>query len=77
MKYSEIKELSNKELVDLYKEERIRYQKMQFQNAVAPLDQPHKMRIARREIARLLTELNNRRHEAQLKAAMTHQEIEN
>ena len=50
---------------------------MQFQNAVAPLDQPHKLRETRREIARLLTELNNRRHEAQLKAAMNQQEIEN
>ena len=64
-------------MVERYKEERVRYQKMQFQNAVAPLDQPHKLRETRREIARLLTELNNRRHEAQLKAAMNQQEIEN
>jgi len=77
MKYSEIKELPNKELVERYKEERVRYTKMQFQNAVAPLDQPHKLRETRREIARLLTELNNRRHEAQLMAAMNQQEIEN
>lgn len=77
MKYSEIKELPNKELVERYKEERVRYTKMQFQNAVAPLDQPHKLRETRREIARLLTELNNRRHEAQLKSAMNQQEIEN
>lgn len=77
MKYSEIKELPNKELVERYKEERVRYQKLTFQNAVAPLDQPHKLRESRREIARLLTELNNRRHQSQLNAAMNTQENDN
>jgi large subunit ribosomal protein L29 len=68
MKYEEIKGLPNKELVERYKEERKRYQKMQFQNAVAPLEHPHKLRESRREIARLLTELNIRRADAQYQA---------
>jgi large subunit ribosomal protein L29 len=70
MKYADIKALPNKELVERYKEERKRYQKMQFQNAVAPLEQPHKLKESRREVARLLTELNVRRSEAQYQAYM-------
>lgn len=70
MKYADIKALPNKELVEHYKEERKRYQKMQFQNAVAPLEQPHKLKESRREVARLLTELNVRRSEAQYQAYM-------
>ena len=61
----EIKELPNKELVERYKEERKRYQTMQFQNAVSPIDQPHKLRESRREIARLMMELNLRRKASQ------------
>jgi large subunit ribosomal protein L29 len=70
MKYADIKALPNKELVERYKEERKRYQKMQFQNAVSPLEQPHKLKESRREVARLLTELNVRRSEAQYQAYM-------
>ncbi len=70
MKYADIKALPNKELVERYKEERKRYQKMQFQNAVSPLEQPHKLKESRREVARLLTELNVRRTEAQYQAYM-------
>ena len=69
MNYSEIKELPNKELVERYKEERKRYQTMEFQNAVSPIDQPHKLRETRREIARLMMELNLRRKASQEAAA--------
>jgi ribosomal protein L29 len=41
---------------------------MHFQNAVSPMDQPHKLKESRRDIARLLTELNARRTEAQYQA---------
>jgi large subunit ribosomal protein L29 len=68
MKNVEIKGMPNKELVEKYREERKRYQKMQFQNAVSPMDQPHKLKESRRDIARLLTELNARRTEAQYQA---------
>jgi ribosomal protein L29 len=42
---------------------------MQFQNAVSPIDQPHKLRETRREIARLMMELNLRRKASQEAAA--------
>ncbi|MBS3915436.1 MAG: 50S ribosomal protein L29 [Bacteroidetes bacterium] len=61
MKNEELKSMPNKELVDAYKEERKRYQKMKFQNTVSQIDQPHKLKATRKNIARLLTELNDRR----------------
>lgn len=61
MKSTDIKILNNKELVERYKEEKQHYQKMKFQNAVSQVDQPHKIKETRRNVARLLTELNARR----------------
>lgn len=68
MKSSEIKTLPNKELVERYKEEKQRYQKMKFQNAVAQIDGPHKLKETRRNVAKMLTELNSRRVEAETQA---------
>jgi len=68
MKYADIKSLSNKELVERYKEEKKRLTKMNFQNAVSQIEHPHKMKVARRDVARMLTELNARRHEAEMNA---------
>ena len=70
MKNEEIKGMSNKELVTAYKEERMRYQKMKFQNAVSQIEQPHKLSLTRKSIARMLTELNNRRIQFELAAYM-------
>jgi len=60
--------MSNKELSTTYKEERKRYQKMKFQNTVSQIDQPHKLAMTRRNIARMLTELNSRRIQSELAA---------
>ena len=68
MKYADIKSLSNKELVESYKEEKKRLTKMNFQNAVSQIEHPHKMKVARKDVARMLTELNARRHEAEMNA---------
>jgi large subunit ribosomal protein L29 len=68
MKYADIKSLSNKELVERYKEEKKRLTKMNFQNAVSQIEHPHKMKVARKDVARMLTELNARRHEAEMNA---------
>jgi len=54
MKNEEVKGMSNKELSTTYKEERKRYQKMKFQNTVSQIDQPHKLAMTRRNIARML-----------------------
>jgi large subunit ribosomal protein L29 len=68
MKSTELKALPNKELVDAYKEEKKRYQKMKFQNTVSQIDQPHKLKSTRKVIARMLTEMNGRRIEAETQA---------
>lgn len=69
--------MSNKELVTAYKEERTRYQRMKFQNTVSQIEQPHKLSISRKNIARMLTELNNRRSQAELTAYMKKNNGEN
>jgi large subunit ribosomal protein L29 len=68
MKYADIKSLPNKELVERYKEEKKRLMKMRFQNAVSQIEHPHKMKEARKDVARMLTELNARRQEAEMNA---------
>ena len=68
MKYADIKSLPNKELVERYKEEKKRLTKMRFQNAVSQIEHPHKMKEARKDVARMLTELNARRQEAEMNA---------
>lgn len=68
MKNTDIKALNNKELVDLYKEEKKNYQRMKFQHTVSQIEGPQKLKQTRHKIARVLTELNARRHEAEHKA---------
>lgn len=60
MKTTEIKELTTAEIterIDNAKEELIR---MRLNHAVNPLENPMKIRFARKNIARLNTELRNR-----------------
>jgi large subunit ribosomal protein L29 len=60
MKTTEIRELTTAEIterIDNAKEELIR---MRLNHAVNPLDNPMKIRFARKNIARLNTELRNR-----------------
>jgi large subunit ribosomal protein L29 len=61
MKYEEIKSTPTRELIERYKEEKLRYQKLRFTDAVSKLDEPNKLKEARRNVARYLTELNARR----------------
>ena len=69
MKHREYKDLPTKELGERYKEEKVRLTKVRFKNAVARIEQPHKLKEARKEIARLLTEINSRRIDNEIKAA--------
>ena len=57
MKTSEIKELSNKELVERIDSEEELMVRYKLNHAVSPLDNPMKIRISRRNIARMKTEL--------------------
>ncbi|HEY1046880.1 MAG TPA: 50S ribosomal protein L29 [Bacteroidia bacterium] len=69
MKHRELKDLPTKELVERYKEEKVRLTKVKFNNAVARIEQPHKLKEARKDIARMLTEINSRRIDNEIKAA--------
>ena len=63
MKNSEIKELTTAEIIEkisVTKEELIR---MKLNHSVNPLENPVKIRYARKDVARLNTELRNRQLE--------------
>ena len=63
MEYQDIKNLTEKELHLNLKDERAQLQKMKFNHAVSPIENPHKIRITRRTVAKYLTEINRRRHD--------------
>ena len=69
MKNRDIKELPTSELVARYKDERVRLTKVKFNNAVTKIEQPHKIKEARKNVAKLLTEMNSRRIDNELKAS--------
>ncbi|NQW43103.1 MAG: 50S ribosomal protein L29 [Bacteroidetes bacterium] len=69
MKNRDIKELPTSELVARYKDERVRLTKVKFNNAVSKIEQPHKIKEARKNVAKLLTEMNSRRIDNELKAS--------
>jgi len=60
MKNKEIKELSTKELIEKIHEEQDLLLKLKVDHSVSPLDSPTKIKVVRRYIARLKTELHNR-----------------
>ncbi len=55
-----IQELSKDELRERIAEERDLYTKMKLNHAVSPIENPNKIQIARRLIARLITEQKQR-----------------
>jgi len=62
MTYEDISQMNNKELHSQLREERVQLQKMNFSHAVSPIENPNKIRASKKLIARLLTEINKRRH---------------
>lgn len=60
MKTSEIKELSTLEIQERIDNEKSSLVRMKLNHAISPLDNPNKLKVARRNIARLLTELHTR-----------------
>ena len=60
MKKVDLKGLSADQLSQKVAEEKSRLQKMKFAHAITPIENPRRISDSRREIARLLTELNNR-----------------
>lgn len=56
MKTSEIRELTNQELVERIDTEQVNLTRMKMNHAVSPLDNPIQIMFARRLVARLKTE---------------------
>ena len=61
MKMSEISEFSTKELEERLENEIHSLVRMRLNHAVSPLDNPMKIKFARKDIARMMTELNKRK----------------
>lgn len=55
MKANELRDLSNEELDEKLQESRKELFNLRFQHATGQLDNPKKLSLARREIARILT----------------------
>ena len=65
MKMSEVKEFTTKELEERIETEKNTLVRMRLNHAVSPLDNPMKLKFARKDIARMMTELNKRKAETQ------------
>ena len=61
MKMSEIKEFSTKELLERLETEKNTLVRMRLNHAVSPLDNPMKLKFLRKDLARMMTELNYRK----------------
>ena len=61
MANKEIKGLSDQELMDRIAEEKAALNKMMLNHAISPVENPSKIRVNRRNIAKMLTEANKRK----------------
>jgi large subunit ribosomal protein L29 len=64
MENKEIKGLSAQELIEKIKEEKANLNKMKLNHAISPMENPALIRVNRRNIAKMLTEANNRKNKA-------------
>ena len=60
MKYTEIKELATAKLAERLAEEKANYMSMKLTHSLSPLENPMQIKVARKNIARLSTELSTR-----------------
>jgi len=60
MKTAEIRELTTKEIEERIDAEKTVMIKLHMNHAVSPLDNPQKIKVTRRNIARMQTEMRNR-----------------
>jgi ribosomal protein L29 len=65
MKSNVIKELSTAELQERLTVDKMQLNKMKINHAVTPLENPNKIMEARRDIARVMTELRKREIDSQ------------
>ena len=60
MKIRELRELETKELAERLDAEVAKYNQMKLNHAITPLENPSQIKAARRDIARMKTELRQR-----------------
>lgn len=60
MKTKDIKDFTDQQLKEKIAEERLSFTRMRLQHSISPLDNPMKLKQAKRAIARLLTEQKSR-----------------
>lgn len=60
MKMTELKELADKDLREKIETAEEAYTQLKLNHAVSPLENPSQIKIARRDIARMKTELHQR-----------------
>jgi len=60
MKVTEVKEMTTKEILEKVELERGQLAKMRLNHAISPLENPTKLKQARKDIARMLTVLRER-----------------
>ena len=60
MKLNGLNEFSDKDLMERLSEERQMLKNMKFQHAVSGLESPNQLKVIRKNIARLMTEINGR-----------------
>ncbi|MCR5241940.1 MAG: 50S ribosomal protein L29 [Prevotella sp.] len=60
MKMTELKGVETKELVEKLETEVAKYNQMKLNHAITPLENPSQIKAARRDIARMKTELRQR-----------------
>jgi large subunit ribosomal protein L29 len=60
MKSTEIRELSNQELLERIDNEKTALVRMKLNHAISPLENPQKIKEGRRTVARLMTEMRKR-----------------
>ena len=59
MATNEIKGLSDQELIEKIKEEKAGLNKLLLNHTISPVENPSKIRVNRRNIAKMLTEVTN------------------
>jgi large subunit ribosomal protein L29 len=64
MATKEIKGLTDQELMEKIRAEKADLNKVTLNHTISPVENPSKIRISRRNIARMLTEVNNRKKAA-------------
>lgn len=60
MKKDDYTQLALNDLVEKVKEEKAHYAKMKFNHSISPVENPMKIRTARKNVARMVTELKKR-----------------